>query len=470
MVACNRTATPAPAIQLQASAEPPNLTWVSVDASLTPIGEGQATLDSLIVSMGIYVPTCYFGAVEISVYSEGNLIWQRASRDKIGFVQPIPLITSRSTVSPDSRVEVARGDAFIQVDYFTVAGVLDPSAVQEGQPFCQLMPESPDLVPNTLDLARGYADWSEQPEFQQGSFRIDIPAAAPAGQASSPPALARTVAAGTAHPTDVISQRPSGRLLYVQNVEDYWTFSFDGTGSSLLLPRVNNFHFTWSSSGTRVAYSPLDLSIHVMNIDGTADKVIVQANFRVENISMSPDGTTVALAAHPESGRPSQLYVFGIDGSGPTRLTDLPDFVRDMLAWSPDGSHVLFATFEPNRDLYVVNSDGTNLINLTHGLSLIPFGASWSPDGARIAMAAMEDVYSNESIYLMNADGTGLKRVTDDFGSFAPSWSPDGSHIVFVSLRDFSSSECQPGSCRGEDFTEVYHGSRRLQPEKADLL
>ena len=42
----------------------------------------------------------------------------------------------------------------------------------------------------------------------------------------------------------------------------------------------------------------------------------------------------------------------------------------------------------------------------------------------------------NLQIYVMNADGTGVRRLTSDpGGAVMPTWSPDGKHIVFVSRR-----------------------------------
>ena len=60
---------------------------------------------------------------------------------------------------------------------------------------------------------------------------------------------------------------------------------------------------------------------------------------------------------------------------------------------------------------------------------------SWSPDGGRIAFDSLRD--GNGEIYVMNADGSGQTRLTDDPGfDGSASWSPDGSRIAFQSFRD----------------------------------
>ncbi len=61
--------------------------------------------------------------------------------------------------------------------------------------------------------------------------------------------------------------------------------------------------------------------------------------------------------------------------------------------------------------------------------------ASYSPDGSKILYSADHD--GDLEIYVVNADGTGKRALTDnDKRDFFPSWSPDGSTIVFSSDRD----------------------------------
>ena len=48
---------------------------------------------------------------------------------------------------------------------------------------------------------------------------------------------------------------------------------------------------------------------------------------------------------------------------------------------------------------------------------------SWPPDGQRIAFASLRD--ENSEIYVMNADGSGQTRLTDNpAADGSPSWSP----------------------------------------------
>ncbi len=63
-----------------------------------------------------------------------------------------------------------------------------------------------------------------------------------------------------------------------------------------------------------------------------------------------------------------------------------------------------------------------------------------SPDGRQIAFVVQEDNLrqgkSNAEIYVINADGTNLRRMTNNpAADNTPRWSPDGSTLLFISTR-----------------------------------
>lgn len=108
-------------------------------------------------------------------------------------------------------------------------------------------------------------------------------------------------------------------------------------------------------------------------------------------------------------------------------------------AWSsPDSVYALPSNpiaFSSDRsgmtEIWLMSADdpGGNAVNLTNGQP----GAhpTWSPDGTQIAFHADRDGDSYDEIYKMNADGSGVTRLTTTgpraFDSARrPDWSPDG--------------------------------------------
>jgi len=75
-------------------------------------------------------------------------------------------------------------------------------------------------------------------------------------------------------------------------------------------------------------------------------------------------------------------------------------------------------------DIYVINADGSGLRRLTDGMD-----PAWSPDGKKVAFARWRDP---RGIYVIDEDGSNETLLFGWSEAKAPAWSPDGSHIVFT--------------------------------------
>jgi WD40 repeat protein len=133
--------------------------------------------------------------------------------------------------------------------------------------------------------------------------------------------------------------------------------------------------------------------------------------------------------------------IFLFDFRAQTEVNLTPNGWLNILpALSPDGSRIVFSSdrFSPgDLELYVMNADGTGVIRLTNssGVDIVSSGA-WSPDGSRIVFTSVRDDPHGD-IYVMNADGTGVVRLTNDPAFDAlPAWAPDGSRIAFLRTFD----------------------------------
>jgi TolB protein len=125
-------------------------------------------------------------------------------------------------------------------------------------------------------------------------------------------------------------------------------------------------------------------------------------------------------------------------------LTAFGNEVYDLNArYSPDGSEIAFAGF--NRDgvrgaVYVMDADGSDIRRVT-GPHLGAFGPDWSPDGSTLAMSTHCCERASAAIASIGPYGGNLTTLTDPGESldFSPSWAPEGDAIIFErDAPDFS--------------------------------
>jgi Tol biopolymer transport system component len=104
-------------------------------------------------------------------------------------------------------------------------------------------------------------------------------------------------------------------------------------------------------------------------------------------------------------------------------------------AWSPDGSKIAFASDRDGApELYVVNADGSGVTRITQNVGFVGRPA-WSPDGGTIAFDCEVET-GNRDLCAASAAGTGVTRLTSDpAADLGPAWSPDGTRIAFATAR-----------------------------------
>jgi Tol biopolymer transport system component len=148
----------------------------------------------------------------------------------------------------------------------------------------------------------------------------------------------------------------------------------------------------------------------------------------------------IACMARADESAPWQIYLLNSSTGERIRLTETDSNERTP-RWSPDGRKLVFASDrDGNREIYVMDVAGASQGETAAALRNLSqhkapdWQPAWSPDGARVAFSSYRD--DNWELYLVDADGTNLLRMTDHpENDFSPTWSPDGSKLLFASRR-----------------------------------
>lgn len=103
-------------------------------------------------------------------------------------------------------------------------------------------------------------------------------------------------------------------------------------------------------------------------------------------------------------------------------------------AWSPDGSHIAYVSFESGHAAVYVQSLYTNQRKVLADFRGSNSAPAWSPDGRQLAIVLTRD--GSSQIYLIRPDGSGLRRITFSGAiDTEPNFSPDGRYLLFTSDR-----------------------------------
>jgi len=166
--------------------------------------------------------------------------------------------------------------------------------------------------------------------------------------------------------------------------------------------------------------------IYLYTFDMSAPRRLTNEQSLVVAPSWAPRGTSVLFTSY----RQHQPALFQVDVASRRVAPAIPGGRYVAGAWSPDGSRMVAVREEAgNTDLYLLDAGGRVLDRLTDhwGIDVSP---SWSPDGRRIAFCSSRS--GSPQIYVMNADGSGVRRVSSQ-GNYntEPSWAPVGDRIAY---------------------------------------
>jgi TolB protein len=160
--------------------------------------------------------------------------------------------------------------------------------------------------------------------------------------------------------------------------------------------------------------------------------------------SASLDGSRIAFA-RADAEFNNEIYLVDPDGTGLTNISNHAD--DDLMpAISPAGSRVAFVTDRDGfQDIFVVNTDGTGLRRITFAdpspAVTTEWWPAWSPNGQLLAYSSTIDGTADIWTTTVDAATVVRTRITGTLDTdIHPTWSPEGTHIAFE-RRDANTGE-----------------------------
>ncbi|HEX3320382.1 MAG TPA: hypothetical protein VHR84_06745 [Terriglobales bacterium] len=246
----------------------------------------------------------------------------------------------------------------------------------------------------------------------------------------------------------------NGRIAFVQAGEIF-TMNPDGSDVKQLThlgPDNSASWPSWSADGKQIAFNEMPPpdgkpEIWIMDADGSnAHLVFSEARFDENRPSFSPDGSKLVFGRCKRfvgDGDTCAIHTIGVDGNGLAAVLPFKfDETQRSPMFSPDGKTIAFIKSPDSHAgfqgvTYLVNADGTNVRRITDPAPCL-IRPDWSPDGTKITTFAHLCNPQNETIAVMNADGSNVHYLTQNGSQYFtgprdrnPAFSPDGNYIVF---------------------------------------
>ena len=222
---------------------------------------------------------------------------------------------------------------------------------------------------------------------------------------------------------------------------EIYSMNPDGSDQiNLTQHRAKDASPVWSPTGEQILFTSDRGGIedlYLMDADGTNVRQVFKKLIGREFPTWSPDGKALAY----QRFHTFSIYTASIDGKDEEELT-----AGLWPAWSPNGSEIAFMAgkfaWADNGNLRIPNVR-VKIINLqTHvEEALLPggiwmFDPAWAPDSAQITFSwSGRQVGDTMGIYIVNRDGSGLRKIIDagdrPAAVFNPTWSPDGNELIY---------------------------------------
>lgn len=260
---------------------------------------------------------------------------------------------------------------------------------------------------------------------------------------------------------------PATKPAFVSTGELYLMDQDGSNPRRLTNNQASDIFATFSPGGTQIIFesnrrrtagdAPNVSDLFLMKTDGTDQTWLLRGS----SASWSPDGRFFAFhASAAGTGQPatpypgsatvdSDIFIVSLRDAidkktAPRNITNNPAAIDDDPDWSPDGRTIIFTSHARTDDyrnatsaeIYSIRADGTGAPKALTDNNEEERAPAWSPDGTRIVYSCRRAPRPDFDICVMNADGTGERKLTDSpLADLTPSWSPDGTRVVFHRTR-----------------------------------
>jgi TolB protein len=148
--------------------------------------------------------------------------------------------------------------------------------------------------------------------------------------------------------------------------------------------------------------------------------------------TLKPIGTSKIAFKSQRAGGTGEIYVADFDGFGAQAVTSDNSIVAKP-AWVPQRMALYYTSYARSNPDIFYHSLSSGQRRVIAGYSGLNTSASVSPDGTKVAMILSKS--GSPNVWVANADGTGLKKLTSGLEDSSPCWSPDGKWICFATKK-----------------------------------
>ena len=235
---------------------------------------------------------------------------------------------------------------------------------------------------------------------------------------------------------------PDGQIRFVRFVDKHnlvpYIMNADGSGLREEISPPGLSSGNWSPDGTKLFFRKgSEMDVYLANADGSDERKMA---FRPGNSAWSPDSKRLVFqmtARDSSVPNNSDIFIYTIETDTIEPIVVSPFFDSDP-NFSPDGRSIVYASdIDGNFEIYTKVLATGEVRRLTNNPAHESF-PSYSPDGTQILFNSDREKENND-VYLMNADGNGVRKITDSPGwDAAPlnSWSRDGTQLLILSDRE----------------------------------